>query len=263
MKINLFALLIPAIVLLSCSSNKQEKSYTPPKADSCLLPTSGASTGDYYANKTSAAITIDGQSNEPDWHKATWKDISYKWLGEDFTPQDFQGRYKILWDEKQLYFLVEIVDNMISDQHKDPFDNWWEDDCLELFIDEDKSGGDHQYNYNAFAYHITLDGDVVDLGPDKKPRLFNDHVSMKRTVKGKISTWEVSMKVYPSTFKDNANTTFVRLGPGKKMGFAVSYNDNDGTGVRQNFIGSIEIKGEDKNRGWIDAGVFGELELLP
>ncbi len=56
----------------------------------------------------------------------------------------------------------------------------------------------------------------------------------------------------------------VKLTAGKKLGFAVSYNDNDATGGRENFIGSINIEpvDGDKNRGWIDAGVFGTLELI-
>jgi hypothetical protein len=71
------------------------------------------------------------------------------------------------------------------------------------------------------------------------------------------------MKVFPDTFKDDSTGNQpVKLSEGKKMGFAVSYNDNDSTNVRENFIGSIQIEGEDKNRGWIDAGVFGELDLV-
>jgi hypothetical protein len=102
----------------------------------------------------------------------------------------------------------------------------------------------------------------VDIGPDKKPHLYNDDVKAKRTKKGNLYTWEVAMKVFPDFYKDNTLNNPVKLDEGKIMGFAVSYNDNDSTGVRENFIGSIEIPGEDKNRGWIDAGVFGTLELI-
>jgi len=247
----------------SCSSTQRIQSYSPKdKPQECNLPASEGSSGDYYAPKTQGAITIDGLGTEESWSKAMWKDIKYRWLGPEYSPQDFQGRYKITWDENQIYYLVEIVDNVISDQHKDPFDNWWEDDCLELFIDEDASKGNHQYTHNAFAYHITLDYDVVDLGADHKPHLYNKDIQVKRTKKGNLYTWEVAMKVFPDSYKEDAQNVPVKLFKGKKMGFAVSYNDNDGTGVRENFIGSIDIKGEDKNQGWIDAGVFGKLELI-
>ena len=54
----------------------------------------------------------------------------------------------------------------------------------------------------------------------------------------------------------------IKLSAGKKLGFALAYCDNDYSEERENFIGSVAIEGEDKNRGWIDAGIFGTLELV-
>jgi len=220
--------------------------------------------GDYVAPKAIDPIVIDGFGKEKSWAAAHWQPIPYVWLGEQPTPTDFSGRYKIIWTTDKLYYLVEITDNILSDQHKSPFDNWWEDDCLELFIDQDHSGGDHQYNHNAFAYHITLDYDVVDMGTDSKPHLYNKDLEVKRTKLGKVYTWEVGMKVFDKTYKDDSpQNEPVKLYAGEKLGFAVSYNDNDSTGVRENFVGSVDIQevDGDKNRGWIDASVFGTLEL--
>ena len=44
----------------------------------------------------------------------------------------------------------------------------------------------------------------------------------------------------------------------------LSYCDNDGSPSRESFIGShpIEPVDGDKNRGYIDASVFGELTLI-
>lgn len=265
LKINFIILLTVSCLLVfpSCENNPSKSDAAKEESTEIILPMSGESDGNYKAKKTTSKMTIDGEGKEKDWDKAEWKDIKYRWLGEEFTQQDFQGRYKILWDEDRLYYLVEVVDNVLSDQHESPFDLWWEDDCLELFIDEDRSKGGHQFSHNAFAYHITLDYDVVDIGPDEKPRLYNDHMEVKRTAKGKLYTWEVAMKVFPDTYKDDVDTNVpVKLNAGKKLGFAVSYNDNDSTNVRENFIGSIDVEGEDKNKGWIDAGIFGELELI-
>ena len=220
--------------------------------------------GNYSALKATAPIVIDGKGDEKEWNKAKWAPLKHIWLGEQHTKEDFEGKYKLLWDENKLYFLVEVKDDSLSDQHKDAFDLWWEDDCLELFIDEDNSDGYHQYDHNAFAYHITLDGQVVDMGQDQKPHLYNNNLTVKWTRKDKNTfIWEVAMNVYNDKYVDDMNTNIpVKLYKGKKMGFAVSYNDNDGNNVRENFVGSVEIKGEDKNRGWIDAGVFGTVELI-
>ena len=71
------------------------------------------------------------------------------------------------------------------------------------------------------------------------------------------------MRIYSDTYDEKSKTnTRVKLAEGKKMGFAVSYNDNDGNFKRENMMGSVPIEGEDKNRGWIDAGVFGTVELI-
>jgi hypothetical protein len=71
------------------------------------------------------------------------------------------------------------------------------------------------------------------------------------------------MKVFNDLYDDNSKDNKpVKLNEGKKLGYAVSYNDNDGDNRRENFFGSVFIDGEDKNRGWIDAGVFGELLLV-
>ena len=36
---------------------------------------------------------------------------------------------------------------------RDALDRYWEDDTVELFIDENKNGGQHGYNTSAWAYH--------------------------------------------------------------------------------------------------------------
>ena len=46
------------------------------------------------------------------------------------------------------------------------------------------------------------------------------------------------------------------------MGLMVAYCDNDGSELRENFVGSEFVPGEGKDRGWIDAGLFGALTLV-
>ena len=114
-----------------------------------------------------------------------WEPIDQLWLGSPATPADFSGRYKITWTSDKLYILVEITDNLFSDEYSNPLGHYWDDDCLELFIDEDHSGGIHQYNHNAFAYHIALDGRMVDLGTNKRPQEYTSHMTVKRSLSGK------------------------------------------------------------------------------
>ena len=218
--------------------------------------------GTFIVHRAATAPVIDGLASDACWQKADWHPLDQRWIGEPFTAEDFQGRYKLSWNEDYVFILAEIVDDTLIDIHEGQLDNYWNDDCLELFVDEDRSKGNHQFNYNAFAYHISLDYVVADLGPDSLPHYFNDHITTQRSQNGKTSTWEVAMKIFDDSFQHDVTTNVpVKLSTGKKLGFAMAYCDNDHSPERENFIGSVVVEGEDKNRGWIDAGIFGELTL--
>lgn len=209
----------------------------------------------------SSKIKVDGIGSDDGWSTVEWRSIDQKWLGPDYSKEDFSGRYKLTWDKNNIYVLAEIVDDKLIDIHEDGLVKYWDDDCFEVFIDQDASGGDHQYNYNAFAYHIALDNKVVDIGIDSMPHYY-DHVNTVRKTKGNTSVWELSMDVYDDTFvrgKTNKKTT---LQDKQEIGFAIAYCDNDNSEERENFIGSTVVEGEDKNRGWIDAGIFEKFVLV-
>ncbi|MDO8368513.1 MAG: sugar-binding protein [Saprospiraceae bacterium] len=205
---------------------------------------------------------LDGRADDIVWQEAQWLPLDQVWIGAPVTPDDFSGRYKILWDENNLYVLAEITDDTLIDIHPDGLLNYWDDDCLEIFVDEDASGGNHQYNYNAFAYHIALDGRVVDIRPDSAFAYFNEHCTTRRITNGKTSIWEVAVKIFDGNkYEDDGDNIPKMLKSGKEMGFALAYCDNDHSAERENFIGSTVVAGEDKNQGWIDAGIFGVLRL--
>jgi hypothetical protein len=217
----------------------------------------------YKAIKAPQAPIIDGIGNEAIWNKAPWKKINHVWLGQPVSDKDFEGKFKAVWTKEKLFLLVEIIDDSLMDIHPDGLDTYWDDDCVEVFIDENHSGGNHQYSHNAFAYHIALDYKVADMGPDSLPHYYNDHVKTFRTKNKNKYTWELAITIYDDTYKEKAKTNkIVSLTEGKKMGFAIAYCDNDTSKTRENFIGSVDVEGTDKNRGWIDAGIFGTMELV-
>ena len=211
--------------------------------------------------KTENPITLDGKATENAWNSAQWHALDQNWLGPAYNHDDFKGRYKLSWDENYLYVLVEITDDIFYDQRKDPLKRYWDDDCVEIFIDEDNSGGLHQYSHNAFAYHIALDGNVVDIGSDREPHLYNDHVESEISIDGTRSIWELRIQLFSDNFVDEGTNSAVKLYENKKIGFAMAYCDNDRSRERENFIGSVFVPGEDKNQGWIDADIFGTLIL--
>lgn len=217
----------------------------------------------YLAPRSDRALVIDGVGDEPVWQHAEWRDLKYRWLGPELEPGDFEGRYKVAWTEHQLTVLVEIVDDVLIDRFRDPLVQYWDDDTLEIFVDEDHSGGNHQYNHNAFAYHVALDNQAVDIGTDRKPRTYNDHIESRWRQSGEALVWEVSVSIYSDAYRDDANDNHpVRLHGGKIMGFLLAYCDNDGSDLREHFMGSEDAPGAHKDRGWIDAGLFGTLQLV-
>jgi uncharacterized protein (DUF362 family) len=226
---------------------------------------SGTSTGtDYLAPRASQAPVIDGSGNDSCWAQASWRDINYLWLGTAPTSAaDFSGRYKLVWTPERLYYLVEITDDVTNTPITNHLDsNQYNNDCLELFIDENHSGGEHTNNYNAFAYHIHLNYDITDLNTQGKQTLYNDHGTIMRVQNGNVQTWEIALKVFPDTYSDSSTTNQpVTLSAGKILGFGLAWNDNDGGTTRQSFIGSFDIPGTDKNVAWQNASVFAALQL--
>lgn len=251
------------IVIVGCNQKpeKENKSqlrpaYAQPIAED--YDSSFAGKRIVYAEKS---IAVDGNPSDYSWTLAEWQPINQLWLGKISGPKDFSGRYKVLYNANQLYVLAEIIDDKLSDTHADQLSKYWDDDCLEIFIDEDASGGDHQYNHSAFAYHIALNGSVVDLNEDKQPFQIKDHVRSTRKCKGDTCIWEMSVSVYDSTFKDYKPGNPVLLQKGKKLGFALAYCDNDNSKEREAFIGSVPIDAEDKNQAFINASYFEKVML--
>ena len=223
--------------------------------------------------RTPVAPVVDGNPEDAGWQLASWRPIDKPVFDTDPATADFSGRYKILWTPEHLYLLAELTDDILIDTHPDPLEDYWEDDTLEIFIDEDASGGDHQHNYNAFAYHIALDNQVVDIAPfanDEQRRwgknnvqTFPDHVTAqwKRSSEAPYRIyWEVRIAVYS---EHEGELRRESLAAGKTMGLMVAYCDADGPEGREHFMTDVEIApvNGDRNRGYIDAGVFGRVTL--
>ena len=216
----------------------------------------------YHAPIATLAPKIDGVASDSAWSDARWHSIDHRWLGPEHSPDDFAGRFKVVWTGDRLYLLVELIDDILFDSHRDPLVQYWDDDCLEIFLDEDHSGGNHQFNHNAFAYHLSLDNRAIDIGTDETARDYTHHVDSRWRQEGNRIIWEVAIDVYTDDYVDDSDSNRpVTLRAGKRMGLMVAYCDNDGSELRENFVGSESVPTGPKDRGWIDAGLFGTLIL--
>lgn len=92
--------------------------------------------------------------------------------------------------------------------------------------------------------------------------MYNSHIISKRQTNGNTTIWEAKILLFDDAYVDNGNNLPINLSAGKNVGFALAYCDNDTSEHRENFIGSIFVEGNNKDRGWIDANIFGTLLLI-
>lgn len=222
---------------------------------------------------------IDGDSADECWLDAQWNLIDKTWItwGEEIDSSDFSGRFKMSWSEAEnlVYYLVEITDDVFIDGYVYPDDGYWNFDIVEVFIDEDASGGMHSVDENAFAYHIAVNAPAegetetsfyaCDLGTGYARMDYADNfpaLAMKKV--GNTYYYEFSMAIYSDAFNPSSpEASRVTLTADKEMGLSIAYCDNDTPdGQRDNFFGSVWVPEEAFNDHWKDATGFGRARLI-
>jgi hypothetical protein len=224
----------------------------------------------YHALRAKGDLVIDGRGDEPDWQRAAWRPLQHLMDGKaPDSALDFSARYRALWRSDAVYLLVELRDDILLDSVADPLDRYWEDDALEVFVDEDHAGGPHQFDDAAYAYHIALDGQVVDIGSrgtdeTPGPRTWPAHVQARWSRDHDDPTlliWEVRLQIHAQ----GKPLQPVRLHADKRIGFMLAYCDSDQAGAgREHFLGDIDVpeRNGSRNLGYLDADVFGVMRLV-
>lgn len=215
--------------------------------------------GHYYAVKADKIVEIDGKADEKFWQRAEWYPIDELYLGE--ASESFSGRFKAAWRDNQIYLLVEITDDNLTNSLADGFENYWQGDYVEVFIDEAIRKAEHYQNNNAFAYHIMHTGEVIDIDSDGIAKIFPDTAEFKINKDGNKYVWEIALNIYSDKYSpilEDNKKALVKLHKGKKLGFTVAYGDNNGEG-REAFYGSTPGQGD---TGYMSSEKFGTLELI-
>lgn len=291
--------LIP--LLFFCFLPGESYAQPHPRADTLYIP------------ETLVIPVIDGLGDDSAWELVDWQPIDQIWMpyGNDPDnidqaglevwggPDDFTGNFKIVWSSETnlLYFLVEIIDDVFVDgyvysQTNGSYPNY---DIVEVFIDEDRSGGPHVFDgvlfppmsncptcnaENAFSYHLAAnapeDGGVetefyaLDIwGSNWQNHVANyaSHLPEFALRKdGTKYTWEFSLIVHDDTYNhQNQEASVVELAAGKVMGLSMAYCDNDKPTAnplrRNHFFGSVEVPFAQRNSHWENADWFGVAEL--
>ena len=82
--------------------------------------------------KAPAAPTIDGDIDNV-WHMAEAWPLTIR--ADRFEPNDLSAYAKVLWDDNNIYYLVVVMDDEISEDS----DLAWQDDSIEIYIDATNS----------------------------------------------------------------------------------------------------------------------------
>ncbi|MEN8193482.1 MAG: FlgD immunoglobulin-like domain containing protein [Bacteroidota bacterium] len=243
--------------------------------------------------------TIDGIADDDCWSSAKWQSIDQVWInyGELIDSSDFFGNYKVVWSSESnlLYFLVEITDDEYVDGYIYDNDGYYNYDMVEVFVDQDKSGGLHVFDgsgsvgidwgtnaENAFSYHINVDlpaeGEVnneftvEDIAgtdwSDKQIVNYADHFPELAFRKNNEKYyWEFSLSVFNDSYNaNNPENSKTELHNGDVLGLSLAYCDNDDSDEepkeRDNFIGSVWVPESNYNDHWMNADFFGTLKLV-
>ncbi len=264
-----FIVFLSLFNIVSCKNHNYE-SYKYEQANNiCLVKTNLSSiedkpNGDFTAKHSSQPVQIDGCGNDQIWSDTNWYGMNYMWIGKEVDTLDYHGKFKLAWDRQFLYILVEIMDDTLHPTLNDGIENYWKGDYVEIFIDEDKSGGDHKFNHQAFAYHISTEGHAIDQSTQQQPIFLDDHIKVSRTSTGSKHLWEIAIQLYDDDFddQDRLNNKPLTLTAQKLIGFSIAYGDNDGNKNRENFIGSKKSHGNNNDDGYINADVFGSVLFI-
>jgi endo-1,4-beta-xylanase len=150
--------------------------------------------------------------------------------------QGANGISKVLWDNENLYVLIQVSDSQLDKSSANP----WEQDSIEVFVDENNAktsfyeDGDGQYRVN-FDNETSFNPISIAEGFESKT-----HVSG--------NGYTVELKIPLKTITP-VNST--------KIGFDVQINDGQ-DGARQ----SAATWNDTTGLGYQDTSVFGELTLV-
>lgn len=93
------------------------------------------------AVRTTKALKIDGKLDEPAWQQAGRIDR----FVDPFNgqPTALRATVRLLWDARYLYLGWEVIDRDLRSGFQQHDDHLWEQDCVEILLDEHGDGRDY------------------------------------------------------------------------------------------------------------------------
>jgi hypothetical protein len=192
--------------------------------------------------KASRPIVIDGTAEEL-WSEARQYKLGNVIYAPISSDEDCSANFKALWDAQNLYMLIDVTDDsLINDSDSDL---WYQDDCVEVFIDGDNSKSDN-YDSDDAQYHFDWDRTKPTMDRFEHGNLNGVEFAMVTTEKG-----------YRTEIKFPWSTLGTKPSAGTKIGLDVHVNDDDDGGDRDS---KLTWYGKEDN-AWQTPQAFGTAEL--
>jgi len=190
--------------------------------------------------KADRPVAIDGRA-ENIWSDAREYKIGNVIYEPTSSDADVSANYKAMWDEKNLYVLVNVTDDSL----KNDSDEWWLDDCVEVFVDADNSKS-RGYGDNDYVYYFEWDGANPSMGESKHGQTRGVEFAVERTQKG-----------YQTEIKFPWSTLGAKPSAGARIGLDVHVNDDDDGGDRDT---KLTWRGKEDD-AWENPRALGTAEL--
>lgn len=205
--------------------------------------------------KKAKKIKLDGKI-EKAWLKADKVkigiDTNYAEADID-SSEDLSAEVRVLWDEKHIYLLADVLDD-IPMRNKNREINLWNGDCIELFVSIDPNKiPERGYSGSDFQILIGTNGKMWISGQAKGGLRNSRPVSSKAVAKKTDAGYTLEAKINIANFKEEPLKIFKK---GDILGFDIAIGDGDGKGVRE---GKLIWNGTPK--GYMDSAVWGRVKL--
>lgn len=206
-------------------------------------PTPTAATDATIAQVTTPPL-IDG-AIDAIWAQSARLPLTHVVIGTD-TPSDpdLSAGYRALYDDQQLYLLVDVVDNALR---SDSLTEWWEDDGVELYLDGNHSHGTTYDGVNDYQLVFRWHDETVQVGPNSAP--LPGGLSFQQVDTSNGYRLEVAIPLSAVGLTSTPGTTF---------GLDVHVNDDDDGGARDHKLAWHTTVDE----SWFTPSLFGHVTLV-
>ena len=181
----------------------------------------------YHVSRAAEAPAIDGNPGEWEDVPAMVLDQKERTGGAWDGVEDLGGAMRLLWDDKGVYFCLQVTDDVHAAPNADR--GFWENDCCQFAFDAYMNGPKGTYDSKEISLWVSDTPDGPKMGfyrlpgaPSEKEGVLEDRVV-------KMSVLDSGTRVYEwlLTWDELAPVSPWLFG---RCGFAYTLNDNDGQG---------------------------------